>query len=370
MAGLERGPSEEATMSDELDQTVPVRSGEELPAAALEEYLSRKLPGAAGSLVVEQFPQGHSNLTYLLRLGEHELVLRRAPFGNLVKSAHDMSREYRVLSKLWAVYPPAPRPLLFCEDPGVMDAPFYVMERRRGIILRQRLPEGLAIDPPTARRLSTALVDSLAHLHSLDYRAAGLGELGKPDGYVARQVTGWAERYGKARTDDMPAMDRLAAWLAGRLPVESGAALIHNDFKYDNLVLNPRDITRIVAVLDWEMATVGDPLMDLGTTLGYWVEADDPPALRHSATGPTALPGSLTRREVVARYAEQTGRDVSDILFYYVFGLYKIAVIVQQIYARYVRGHTRDTRFARLNALVAVLAEQADRSTESGRLSG
>jgi aminoglycoside phosphotransferase (APT) family kinase protein len=355
-------------MHEEFDHTVLVRAGEELPVADLETYLRRHLPELSGPLVVEQFAEGHSNLTYLLRLAENELVLRRAPFGNPVKTAHDMAREYRVLSKLWAVYPAAPRPVLFCDDPGVMDVPFYVMERRRGIILRQKLPPGLAIDPPTARHLSTALIDGLAFLHALDYRAAGLGDLGKPEGYVARQVAGWAGRYDKARTDDLPAMERMARWLARRQPRESGSALIHNDFKYDNLVLDPRDLTRVVAVLDWEMATVGDPLMDLGTTLGYWVEADDPASLRRAATGPTTLPGTLTRRELVERYAEQTGRDVTDVLFYYGFGLYKIAVIVQQIYSRYVRGHTRDARFARLNDLVAVLAEQAERATAEGRL--
>jgi aminoglycoside phosphotransferase (APT) family kinase protein len=355
-------------MPEQLDQATPVRTGEELPVAALEAYLREHLLDLSGPLVVEQFARGFSNLTYLLRIGQDEMVLRRPPFGNAVKSAHDMGREYRVLSKLWAVYPPAPRPFLFCDDPTVMDAPFYVMERRRGIILRQKLPLGLTIDAPTARRLSTALIDALADLHALDYKAAGLGDLGKPEGYVARQVAGWTERYAKAKTDDLPAMDRVARWLAEHMPGESAPALIHNDFKYDNLVLDPLDPTRIVAVLDWEMATVGDPLMDLGTTLGYWVEADDPPGLRHSATGPTALPGSLTRRELVDRYAERTGRDVTGAVFYYAFGLYKIAVIVQQIYARYVRGHTRDARFARLNELVAVLAEQADRAIESGRL--
>lgn len=355
-------------MHEELDRTVPVRAGEELPVKELEAYLRLHLAENPGTLVVEQFAHGHSNLTYLLRLGEDELVLRRAPFGNTVKTAHDMSREYRVLSKLCEVYSAAPRPLLFCDDPRVMDMPFYVMERRRGVILRQQLPPGLVIDPGTARRLSTALIDSLANLHMLDYRAAGLGDLGKPEGYVARQVGGWAERYNKARTDELPAIDRVTRWLADHMPQESGSALIHNDFKYDNLVLDPGDLTRIVAVLDWEMATVGDPLMDLGTTLGYWVEADDPPPLRQSATGPTALPGSLTRREIVARYAEQTGRDAGSALYYYVFGLYKIAVIVQQIYARYVRGHTRDARFAQLNHLVAVLAAQADRAVETGQL--
>jgi aminoglycoside phosphotransferase (APT) family kinase protein len=354
-------------MSAALDPTTPVRHGEELPAARLEPYLRQHLP-AAGPLTVEQFPHGHSNLTYLLRLGETEWVLRRPPFGNEVKTAHDMGREYRVLSGLCAVFSPAPRPLLYCADEGILGAPFYVMERRRGIVLRQELPPGWTLDPAAARRLCTALIDTLAQLHALDYRAAGLAELGKPAGYVARQVTGWAKRYDAARTDDVPEMERVARWLGEHLPGDSSAAVIHNDFKHDNLLLDPADLTRIVAVLDWEMATVGDPLMDLGTTLGYWVEADDPEPLRRAAFGPTALPGSLTRRGLVERYEERTGRAAPGVLFYYAFGLFKIAVIVQQIYARYIRGHTHDARFARLNDVVAVLARQADRALGTGRL--
>jgi len=346
--------------------TAPLRPGEELPVASLEVYLAGHLPGAAGPLAVEQFPHGHSNLTYLLRRGDQEFVLRRPPFGNQVKTAHDMGREFRVLSKLSAVYPPAPRPLLYCEDTGVLGAPFYVMERRRGVVLRRADP-GRDIDPPTARRLSTALIDNLALLHGLDYTAAGLADLGKPEGYVTRQVTGWITRFANARTDPLPEMDQVAQWLSDHTPAESGAALIHNDYKYDNLLLDPDDLTRVVAVLDWEMATVGDPLMDLGTTLGYWVEAGDPDGMRAGAFGPTALPGSLTRRELVARYAERTGRDVSGVLFHYCFGLYKIAVIVQQIYARFVRGHTRDARFARLNGRVAALSRQALHALETGR---
>jgi aminoglycoside phosphotransferase (APT) family kinase protein len=354
-------------MEVELDSTTAVRAGEELPAA-LEVYLRQHLTGVTGPFAVEQFAHGHSNLTYLIRLGETEWVLRRPPFGNQVKTAHDMGREYRVLSKLWAVYPPAPRPVLYCEDPAILGAPFYVMERRRGTVLRRRLPPGVPIDPPMARRLSTALIDNLALLHRLDYRAAGLGDLGRPEGYVTRQVTGWTERYSRARTDDVPAIERVAGWLAARLPLESDAALVHNDYKYDNLVLDAADLTRIVAVLDWEMATIGDPLMDLGTTLGYWVEAGDPPLLQGAAFGPTAISGSLTRQELAARYAEQTGRDIGNVLYFYAFGLFKIAVIIQQIYARYVRGHTSDARFAHLNNVVAVLADQADRAITAGRV--
>jgi aminoglycoside phosphotransferase (APT) family kinase protein len=359
--------SREDDMSCDLDAAARVRPGEELPVATLEAYLAERLPDAAGPLAVEQFPHGHSNLTYLLRKGEQEFVLRRPPFGNQVKSAHDMGREFRVLSRLCAVYPPAPRPLLYCEDDSVLGAPFYVMERRRGVVLRHADTSGLTIDPPTARRLSTALIDNLALLHALDYRAAGLGDLGKPEGYVTRQVTGWINRYANARTDAVPEMDRVAQWLADHTPTESAAALVHNDYKYDNLLLDPADLTRIVAVLDWEMATIGDPLMDLGTTLGYWVEAGDPEPVRAGAFGPTAIRGSLTRQELVARYAEKTGQDVSGMLFYYCFGVYKIAVIVQQIYARYVRGHTRDERFARLNERVAALSRQALLALDTGR---
>jgi aminoglycoside phosphotransferase (APT) family kinase protein len=348
--------------------TAPVRPGEELPVAALEAYLAERLPGGARPLAVEQFPHGHSNLTYLLRLGDQEFVLRRPPFGNQVKTAHDMGREFRVLSKLGAVYPPAPKPMLYCDEPAVLGAPFYVMERRRGIVLRGADIPGVTIDPPAARRLGTALIDNLALLHGLDYKAAGLAELGKPEGYVTRQVTGWVNRYANARTDECAEMERVGQWLTEHTPEESGAALVHNDYKFDNLLLDPADLTRIVAVLDWEMATAGDPLMDLGTTLGYWVEAGDPDDVRAGAFGPTALPGSLTRQELVARYAERTGRDTSGVLFHYCFGLYKIAVIVQQIYARYVRGHTRDTRFARLSERVAALARQASRTLDTGRV--
>lgn len=346
-------------MNPELDTTAPLRPGEELPVATLEAYLAQHLPDASGPLTVAQFPHGHSNLTYLLRSDGKEFVLRRPPFGNQVKTAHDMGREFRVLSKLCSVYPPAPRPYIYCDDTGVLGAPFYVMERRRGVVLRSADNPGLTIDPPTARRLSEALIDNLALLHALDYKAAGLADLGKPEGYVTRQVSGWINRSTNARTDPLPEMDRIAEWLTDHKPTESGAALVHNDYKYDNLVLDPKDLTRVVAVLDWEMATVGDPLMDLGTTLGYWVEPGDPEPARAGAFGPTALPGSLTRQELVARYADKSGHDVSGMLFYYCFGIYKLAVIIQQIYARYVRGHTRDARFARLNERIAALCQTA-----------
>ncbi len=366
-------------MPADFNTTTPIRNGEEIPIDRLTAWLKEHLPEAAGAmstspLTIEQFPAGHSNLTYLVSLGDAEsagmrdFVLRRPPFGNQVKSAHDMGREFRVLARLSQVFPAAPRPYVYCDDENVIGAPFYLMERKRGLILRKSSPPELPITPDLARRLSMALIDQLALLHSIDYQAAGLAELGKPEGYIERQVSGWTGRYEKSKTQDVPAMDRVARWLDEHRPTDSAAGVIHNDYKYDNVVLAANDPTRVVAVLDWEMATLGHPLMDLGTTLGYWIEAGDPAELRHTAFGPTAVSGSLTRRELVDRYEEQTCRAVPDALFYYCFGLFKIAVIVQQIYARYVRGHTQDPRFASLGGLVEVLARQADGAIQSGTI--
>ena len=346
-----------------LDQPRDVRRGEELPITNLTKYLREHLPDARGDLVVKQFPSGHSNLTFLLQIGEQELVLRRPPFGANIQTAHDMGREYKILSHLHPVYDKVPRPLLYCADESVIGAPFYVMERVRGIVLRAKPPQGLTLTPEVMRDLSLAFVDNLAAIHSIDCTAADLGDLGKPQGYAARQVRGWTERYANAKTDDVPDIERVAAWLAEHIPTESGAALIHNDYKYDNLVLDPDDLG-IRAVLDWEMATIGDPLMDLGTSLGYWVEQNDPAELRALAFGPTMLPGNLSRDEIVQRYARVTGRDVAHIQFYYVYALFKIAVIVQQIYNRYKQGFSHDPRFAKMIDAVRVLGMTAAREIE------
>ena len=354
-----------------VDATRPVRPGEEIDAAPLAVWLEDRLPGVEGPIAIEQFPGGHSNLTYLLRFGERELVLRRPPFGSKVKTAHDMGREFRVLSRLYSLYPKAPRALVHCDDQSVIGAPFYIMERMRGLILRQQKPPaGIDLNPQRMRAISEAAVDGLAELHAVDYRAAGLEDLGHPLGYVARQVEGWSERWRRSRTDDVPDLDRAAAWLADHQPPEFAgqSALLHNDYKYDNLVLHPTELERIIAVLDWEMATVGDPLMDLGTSLGYWMDPDDAPALRLLPAGPTTLPGNLRRAEVVERYAAITGRDVSSILFYYVYGLFKIAVIAQQIYFRYQQGLTKDERFAALIGAVRILGQTAAQAIDKGRI--
>jgi aminoglycoside phosphotransferase (APT) family kinase protein len=336
------------------DSTKAVRQGEELDLARLEPYLRSHFPDLGGELVVKQFPSGHSNLTYSIALGEKEMVLRRPPFGSKVKSAHDMGREYNVLQKLYAAYP-TPRPLLYCTDDSVLGAPFYVMERVRGVILRRNLPDGLTLPHETARKLSESFIDNLAALHGLDYTALGLGELGKPQGYLERQVRGWMERYQGSKTHDLSEVEPLSAWLREHMPSRSGATLIHNDYKYDNMVLDPTDITRIKAVLDWEMCTLGDPLTDLGTALAYWIDPDDPPEMQMVRWGPTIAPGMLHRAELAQRYAEKTGRDLSDIVFYYVFAMFKVAVIIQQIYYRYFHGLTKDERFAQLGEVAKTL---------------
>ncbi len=356
-------------MTDEsiIDGTKPVREGEGLDLESLDAYLGREVPELSGVLSVEQFPRGFSNLTYLLRKGDDELVLRRPPHAVQVKSGHDMAREHRVLAALQGVYPLAPRPLCYCEDDTVIGAPFYLMERRSGIIVRKRLPEGLSVGPQQLRTMCESLVDQLGQLHAVDLEQAGLADFGRPKGYAQRQVEGWIARFEKAKTSEVPEIDQLGAWLRERIPAEGAPTLVHNDYKFDNVMLDPADPTRIVAVLDWEMCTVGDPLMDLGTTLGYWAQADDDPRWRAMAFGPTGEPGAMTRQELAQRYGEQTGRDVSGMLFYYCFALLKIAGIVQQIYYRWAKGFTTDARFAQLDQVVQALGRTGAQAIERGR---
>jgi aminoglycoside phosphotransferase (APT) family kinase protein len=347
-------------MSDVVDGARKVREGEEVSTDALGRYFAAHAPELAGQPIeVKQFPGGHSNLTYLLKVGDRDVVLRRPPFGTKVKSAHDMGREHRILSALHGVYAHAPRPITYSEDPAVMGAPFFIMERLQGVILRKDIPAGLDLPPERLRTLCLNLVDGLADLHTLDYQKVGLGDLGKPEGYVQRQVQGWTRRYKDSQTDDVPVVEQVAAWLERTRPAESGAALIHNDFKFDNVVLDPKDPTHIIGVLDWEMSTIGDPWMDLGTFTSYWVQSDDLPLMEYFRGGPTNQPGALTRQEIVERYGERTGRAVVRPEFYYVFGLFKTAVVIQQIYYRYKQGLTKDERFSLFGIGVQALCDQA-----------
>ena len=355
-------------MADFQDRSTTVRTGEELDPGKLEPFLLSHFADAAGPLVVEQYPSGHSNLTYLLRMGDREIVLRRPPFGSKVKTAHDMRREYRVLSRLHAAYPAGPEVLLYSDDESILGSPFYLMKPIHGIIIRKDPPTGLPFSAETARRVSESFIDNLAALHALDYAAIGLGDLGKPQGYVERQVRGWLDRYHGSQTHNLPEVAGLAAWMQEHLPASSDAALIHNDYKYDNVVLAQDDITRIVGVLDWEMTTIGDPLADLGTTLAYWVDGNDPEDLQSIRWCPSAYPGSMTRAELVERYARKTGRDVSHMDFYLVLARFKLAVIVQQIYFRYHQGLTKDHRFASMPDVVKILVRAAVRASERAEI--
>jgi aminoglycoside phosphotransferase (APT) family kinase protein len=350
-----------------IDQAQKVREGESLDVEKLKSYLEEQTDDFGGDVAIRQFPSGYSNLTYLLKIGEKEYVLRRPPFGANIKSAHDMGREYKVLSALKPIYGQVPQPVLYCQDESVIGAPFYLMERVEGIILRNKPPQGMELTPNLMRSISEAAVDNLADLHNLDLQSSGLISMGKPEGYVQRQVEGWTKRYYNAETDKIDGMDKTARWMQENQPAESTVAFIHNDYKYDNLVLDPKNPSNIIAVLDWEMATVGDPLMDLGTSLGYWAEANDSPALKPFNL--TWTPGNLTRQEVVERYARRRGMEVPDMLFYYVFGAFKIGVIVQQIYARYKKGYTQDPRFAGLIHVVQACAANAEKAMQSGKIS-
>jgi aminoglycoside phosphotransferase (APT) family kinase protein len=349
------------------DQAGTVRAGEELGLDRLRPFLQEHF-GLSPPVSVEQFRSGHSNLTYLVRVGNREIVLRRPPFGSKVRSAHDMAREYRVLSKLHTAYPVAPKALLYCDDLSILNTPFYLMEPIRGMIVRRDPPPGIPFPPETARRLSEAFLDNLARLHGLDYAAVGLADLGKPQGYLERQVKGWIERYHNSKTHDFPEVERISAWLSERMPVSHDTTLIHNDYKYDNVVLDPGDATRIVGVLDWEMCTLGDPLTDLGTTLAYWTDPQDPEELQEIRCAPTTLPGALTRARLVERYAAVTGRDPGEMTFYLSFARFKVAVIIQQIYYRYAQGLTQDARFAAMPQRIHTLLRASWHCAESRKI--
>jgi aminoglycoside phosphotransferase (APT) family kinase protein len=326
--------------------TSTVRPGEELDRAALIDYLDKNLPEGAFQVEVEQFPHGHSNLVYSVRTDVREYVLRRPPLGPVAPKAHDMAREYRVLHAVNPHFPEAPQVFLLCEDPSVIGNTFFLMERRRGLVLRDSVPGELMAIPDYPRLVSEAFIDCLVRLHSIDVSLPGLNSLGKPEGFVGRQVRGWADRWNRAKTEEIPDMDRIVRWLHEFLPPSVDVTLVHNDYKLDNVMLRPEG-AGVEAVLDWEMTTIGDPLADLGLTMCYWawasVAAEDDP---HPATpGLTTQAGWYTRDQFLQRYAERTGRDLTDIRYHEVLGIFKLAVILQQIYYRFHQGQTQDERF-------------------------
>jgi aminoglycoside phosphotransferase (APT) family kinase protein len=337
------------------DPTTPVRAEDGFDVAAVHEWLSSTLDGLTELPEVRQFPGGASNLTYLLRYPDRELILRRPPAGHKAASAHDMKREYRVQAALKPVFPYVPTVHAFCDDHAVLGDDFYVMDRLDGLILRGDLPEGMTLTAGQARELSTTVIDRLVDLHQVDVDEIGLRDLGKGAGYVERQIRGWSERYRKARTDNVPEFTEVMDWLDAHRPPEVRICLIHNDFRLDNVVLDEKLVLdgkrvlgeelRVAGILDWEMATLGDPLMELGSTLAYWVQADDDDVMKASRRQPTHLPGMLTRDEVVGYYARRSGLDVTNWTFYEVYGLFRLAAVLQQIYYRYHSGDTTNPAF-------------------------
>lgn len=338
--------------------TAPVRSGEELNVAALADFLCGKMQGVDRGITVEQFPSGHSNLTYLLRIDDREYVLRRGPLGPVAPKAHDMAREFRVLQAVHPHFPEAPAVFRLCEDPGVLGASFFVMERRRGFVLRDQIPRPLTEVRNYPQQVSEAFIECLVRLHAIDLVKTGLIALGKPEGFLERQVAGWADRWNRAKIDDIPKMDQVMHWLVDRRPASPLSTLVHNDYKLDNIMIR-RSADGIEAVLDWEMATVGDPLADLGLTLCYWSWAGAPELRSQALPSLTSQPGWYTRDQFVQRYAERTGRDLSHIGYYEVLGIFKLAVILQQIYCRFRRGQTQDLRFQHFDKRVQALIDLA-----------
>ena len=338
-----------------------------------------KLAAACAHLVgddvkVEKLSGGYSNITILVSGSERQVIVRTPPPGAAhIKSGHDVIREARLLDKLHPVYARAPKPLLIVDDASVIGVPFFAMERVAGRVLRNKVPKDADTGPATMKALSQSFVDALAELHAIDVDKAGLSSIGKPHGYVQRQVDGWRERYEKSKTDEVSDMERASLWLRDHVPPASATGaqrvtMVHNDFKYDNLVLDVDNLAHVVGVLDWELATVGDPMTDLGTSLAYWIEENDDDAFRALPLGLTFLPGNLTRRELVERYQDKSGRAVSDLAFHVVLASFKVATIAQQIYYRYAKGFTQDPRFAALGFAVAVIGARAAQIIDDGKI--
>lgn len=343
-----------------IDQPGEVREGETLDAQAVDSFMKSHLPELTGEPVIRQYPGGASNLTYQVDYGERSFVLRRPPFGTLAKSAHDMLREARIMESLKPVYPYVPTIIAICDDHDVLGADFYIMERIPGIILRQDFPRGFELSREETGKLARSVIDKLVDLHQVDYKAAGLEHIGKGAGYVERQITGWSGRFRKAHTDDVGDCEEVMTWLREKMPEDHSICIIHNDFRFDNAVLNPDNPFEVIGILDWEMATLGDPLMDLGNTLAYWVQADDDGPFQMMRRQPTHRPGMMSRREVVDYYLERSGIEIENFDYYEVYGLFRLAVIMQQIYYRYYHGQTSDKRFAVFGQAINYLQKRCE----------
>jgi aminoglycoside phosphotransferase (APT) family kinase protein len=346
-------------MTAETNPTIDVREGEQLDLEAIDRCLKENIDGLQGTPAITQFPSGASNLTYSLKYDNRELVLRRPPFGTIAKSAHSMFREYRIMNALKPAYPAVPKTLYYTDkEHSVIDAEFYVMDRVDGYLISNAIPEDWNFSAEDTRKLCLSIFDKLIELHQVDYKAVGLEDFGRPQGYIKRQVEGWSGRFEKALTDDVEPYEDVRQWLVDKMPAKEVAhAILHGDFRIDNVILSPDNPMDVVAVLDWEISALGDPLMDLGNTLAYWVQADDSPELRALIAQPSDVPGMLTRRELLDYYAEKTGTDVSGFDFYSVYGYFRNAVIIQQIYYRFYHGQTKDQRFVSFGHAVKILLD-------------
>jgi len=344
-----------------IDDTIPVRPDERFDEGRLADYLRGMIPGTENALTVRQFGGGAANLTYLLDYVSHQYVLRRPPLGPVAPTSHDMGREYKVLSVLHQAYPYAPEAYIYCDDTAVISAPFFVMERCSGTIVRTRIPEVYERIADAPQQMSLALVDALADIHAVDYEALGLGNVGNPDGFIRRQIDGWYRRWEAAKDEEVPEMDSIFAWMKENHPQSQGRTLVHNDFKLDNTMFDSSNPGHVIAVLDWDMCTLGDPLSDLGALLTYWTESSDSPSMHAAAKTfmPVGDDRFLTRAELVNRYAIRSGRDVSHVRFYHILGMFRVIVIVAQIFIRFQRGQTQDQRFATFGLLVKDLARSA-----------
>ncbi|SET34958.1 Predicted kinase, aminoglycoside phosphotransferase (APT) family [Salinibacillus kushneri] len=343
-----------------MSETIPIRKGEELDKVIIEPFLRKHIPDLPDApLEITQFSAGRSNLTYALKIGDWEGVLRRPPLGPVAPKAHDMEREYTILKEIHPYFSPAPKPFVLA-DSTIIGRPFFVMERKHGIVLDSHFPEGVEVTEELCKQISEKMVDTLVNLHSIDYRKTRLKEMTKPEGFLERQVHGWIKRYERARTDEIEGVEQLTKWMSGHIPVSPEPAIIHYDFKFNNSMFN-EDFSEVIGIFDWEMTTVGDPLADLGVAMSYWIEGDDSNLLKRGLGDEpiTAYPGFMTRREFMESYAKKSGRDVTHMNFYLTFAYFKLAVICQQIYYRYKNGQTQDERFANLNLFVKNLIHYA-----------
>jgi aminoglycoside phosphotransferase (APT) family kinase protein len=348
-------------MTNKLKDTIPVRKGEELNNSALESFLRGNIESIpVGELTVEQFGAGHSNLTYQLKIAEWTAVLRRPPLGPVAPKAHDMNREFRILSELYPVFQAAPRPYVYSEDESVVGSPFFIMERKNGVVLDTEFPDYISPTKDICRQLSEIMVDELVKLHDIDYTQTGLINMSQPEGFMERQVHGWISRYERSKTDEIREVEVLKEWMVKNIPKSQAPTVIHYDYKLNNAMFSD-DLTRMVGLFDWEMTTVGDPLADLGAAMSYWIQSDDDEMLKRGLGKPpvTVQEGFYTRDEFVEEYAKKSGRDVSTMNFYLTFAYFKLAVICQQIYYRYIKGQTNDQRFAKFNFTVKSLIQYA-----------